>query len=269
MASSLIRIGAHVDQADPIAETHERGGNAAQIFLGNPQDWKAPKVKYPGGAEALKTAAAEADIDLYVHAPYLVNLASLNNRVRIPSRKIIQQQLDLAAEIGAKGLVVHGGHVRPDEDIDVGIDNWRKFVEQADAKVPILIENTAGGDGAIARKLEIIEQLWNVVGNYGLGFCLDTCHAFSAGLDLGDVVEKVLAITGRIDLVHANDSRDEFDSGADRHANVGEGTIGIAAIGEVVRAANTATILETPGAKTGDSDDVELLRTYLNTVPKP
>lgn len=264
-STSVVRVGAHVDQADPVGEAQARGANAAQIFLGNPQDWKAPTVRYPGGAEALLSAAADADIELYVHAPYLVNLASLNNRIRIPSRKIVQQQVDLATEIGAKGLIVHGGHVGADDDVNAGIDNWRKFAERVDAKIPILVENTAGGDGAIARKLDVVGRLWDVVGDLGLGFCLDTCHAFSAGLDLSDVVEKVLAITGRIDLVHANDSRDPFDSGADRHANVGEGTIGIEAVGDVVRAAGVTTILETPGAKSGKSDDVEILRAYLTT----
>lgn len=262
---STPRVGAHVDQADPVTEASVREANAAQFFLGNPQDWKKPTVKYPGGAEALRAAAADADLELYVHAPYLVNVASLNNRVRIPSRKIIQQQIDLAAEVGARALIVHGGYVGPEDDPAVGIDNWRKCIEQTDAKIPIYIENTAGGEGAMARKLDMIARLWDVVGDSGVGFCLDTCHAFSAGLDLESVVDKVTSITGRIDLVHANDSRDPFDSGADRHANVGEGTIGIEPIGDVVRAAGATAILETPGAKSGKSDDVEILRAYLNT----
>lgn len=262
--STAVRIGAHVDQADPIAEAQARGANAAQFFLGNPQDWKKPTVKYPGGADALRTAAADADIELYVHAPYLVNVASLNNRIRIPSRKIVQQQIDLAAEVGATALIVHGGHVGSGEDAAVGVDNWRKCIEQTDTKIPIYIENTAGGDGAIARRLDMIAQLWDVIGDSGVGFCLDTCHAFSAGLDLGSVVDKIVSITGRIDLVHANDSRDPFDSGADRHADIGQGTIGIEPIGEVVRAAAASTILETPGAKSGATEDVEILRAYLS-----
>lgn len=258
------RIGAHVDQRDPIAETLARGGDIAQIFLGDPQDWKAPKLRYPGGAAALKAAAADAGIDLVVHAPYLVNVASTNNRIRIPSRKILQQQIDLAAEVGAVAIVVHGGHVGATDDPSVGFDNWRKACERTDLKVPIFIENTAGGDNAMARTLDRIAGLWDAVGDLGVGFCLDTCHAFSAGIDLSTVVDDVMKITGRIDLVHANDSRDEFGSGADRHANIGTGTIGIEAIGEVVRAAGAPTILETPGAKTGDSDDVDLLRAYLS-----
>jgi deoxyribonuclease IV len=258
-----LRIGAHTAQDDPIGEAKARGANAVQFFLGDPQGWKAPKVSYPGGAPALRQAAADADIELYVHAPYVLNVATTNNRIRIPSRKILQQQVDLAAEAGAKGIVIHGGHVLKDDDPEVGVDNWRKCAERLDAKVPVFIENTAGGDRAMARKLDRLDRLWDAVAEYGLGFCFDTCHAYAAGIDLADAVEKVMAITGRIDLVHANDSRDPFDSGADRHANLGEGTIGLEPIAEVVRAAGAPVILETPGAKSGESDDISVLRSRV------
>ncbi|WP_166346103.1 deoxyribonuclease IV [Phytoactinopolyspora limicola] len=260
-----LRIGPHVKQDDPIAAAVAVGANAVQLFLGDPQGWKAPTVSYPGGASALRQAAADADVALYVHAPYVLNVATTNNRIRIPSRKILQQQVDLAAEIGAQGLVIHGGHVLKDDAPEVGIDNWRKCAERLDAKVPVLIENTAGGDHAMARTLERMTQLWDAVGEHGMGFCFDTCHAFSAGLDLAEAVDKIMAITGRIDLVHANDSRDEFNSGADRHANLGEGTIGLEPIGEVVRAAGAPVILETPGAKNGNADEIGALRRYLAT----
>ena len=77
----------------------------------------------------------------------------------------------------------------------------------------------------MARRFDRLAQLWDAVGEFGVGFCLDTCHAHAGGEDLGGIVDRVLAITGRIDLVHANDSRDAFDSGADRHANFGAGQI--------------------------------------------
>jgi deoxyribonuclease-4 len=262
-ATTPQRIGAHVDQIDPVNAAQAIGANLAQFFLGDPQGWKKPTVDYPGGPQALKEAAGSADIDLYIHAPYVLNVATLNNRIRIPSRKLLQQQVDLAAEVGAKGIVVHGGHVLAADDPDVGIDNWRKCVERLDAKLPVFIENTAGGDGAMARTLDRLAQLWDAVGEFGTGFCLDTCHAFSAGIDLADVVERVTAITGRIDLVHANDSRDEFGSGADRHADLGEGSIGFEAIAEVVREVGTAAVLETPGAKGGVGTDIGRLREFL------
>jgi deoxyribonuclease-4 len=65
----------------------------------------------------------------------------------------------------------------------------------------------------MARRLDAVARLWEGVGSFdGVGFCLDTCHAHAGGEALVDVVERVLAITGRIDLVHCNDSRDAFGS---------------------------------------------------------
>ena len=257
---SELRIGAHVDQADPVAEALARGADSAQFFLGDPQGWKAPVVAYEGGAEALRAAAESAGITLNVHAPYVLNVATSNNRIRIPSRKLLQQHVDAAAAVGARALVVHGGHVLRADDPETGVDNWRKCVERLELRLPVLIENTAGGDQAMARRLDRLDRLWDAVAGSGVGFCLDTCHAWAGGIDLGDAVERVLAITGRIDLVHANDSRDGFDSGADRHANLDDGAIGATAIAEVVRTAGAPVVVETPGGAAGQAADIARLR---------
>ena len=95
-----------------------------------------------------------------------------------------------------------------------------------------------------------------------VGFCLDTCHANSAGIDLADVVDRVKAITGRIDLVHCNNSRDEFGSGADRHANFETGTIDRMVLLDVVRAAGAPVICETP--EDGLAGDINWLLTSLS-----
>ena len=148
-----------------------------------------------------------------MHAPYLVNVATTNNKIRIPSRKILDQHAEAAAALGARGLIVHGGHLNDGDDPQVGFDNWRKVFERATFDLPILIENTAGGDNAMARRLDRIARLWDAVGEFNPGFCLDTCHAHAGGEELLDLVDRVKAITGRIDLVHANGSRDAFGSG--------------------------------------------------------
>ena len=249
--SSTPPIGAHVDQTDPIAEAEARQAPLVQFFLGDPQGYKGPEVRYAGGAAALREAAESGGIDLYVHAPYIVNVATTNNRIRIPSRKLLQQHVDAAAEIGAKGLIVHGGHVNKDDDPGTGFDNWRKAIDATDLKLPLLIENTAGGDNAMTRYLERIKGVWDAISSCEqadlVGFCLDTCHAHAGGNRLETVVEDVLAVTGRIDLVHCNDSRDEFDSGADRHANFGAGKIEPELLAAVVRDAQAPVVCETPG----------------------
>ena len=127
--------------------------------------------------------------------------------------------------------------------------------------MPILIENTAGGNHAMARHFDSIARLWDAVGDYGAGFCLDTCHAWAGGEELVGVVERIKAITGRIDLVHLNSSRDEFDSGADRHANFADGTIDPQLLAEVCRTAGAPVILETPAD--GVAEDLAYLRENL------
>jgi deoxyribonuclease IV len=261
---ATLRIGAHVEQTDPIAEARERGTTLVQFFLGNPQSYKGPVLAYEGGAEALRADAEAAGIDLYVHAPYLINVATTNNRQRIPSRKLLQQHVDAAAEIGAKGVIVHGGHVTDDDDPAKGYDNWRKAVEATDLKVPLLIENTAGGTNAMTRYLDRIAGVWEAIskaeGFDMVGFCLDTCHAHACGNPLETVVEEVCKITGGIYLVHCNDSRDEFDTGADRHANFGRGRIDPDLLAAVVRDAAAPVIVETPGPAAAHVADFEWLR---------
>jgi len=263
----MTQIGAHVDQEDPVGEAVARGADLAQFFLGDPQGWKGPEVRYPGGAEALRNAAQEAGITLYVHSPYVINVATTNNRIRIPSRKLLQQHLNMAAEVGAAGLVVHGGHVLKDDDPAKGFDNWRKCIDGLEMPVPLLIENTAGGNRAMARGLERLEQLWGSVleadGGDTVGFCLDTCHAYAGGEPLPGIVERARAITGRIDLVHANDSRDAFDSGADRHANLGAGSLDPDELAEVARTAAAPVVVETPGGIAEHSADIGWLRERL------
>lgn len=253
-------IGAHIHDPDLLTAAAQREAGAVQFFLADPQGWKAPKPHEQ--AEALKAS----DLTLYVHAPYIVNVATTNNRIRIPSRKILGQHAKAAAEIGAKGLIVHGGHLGKDDDPAIGVDNWRKtFARVADEEggfpLPILIENTAGGDNAVARRFERLAMLWDAIGEFGPGFCLDTCHAHAGGEELDGIVERVLAITGRIDLVHANDSRDTFDSGADRHATFGSGQIDPAAIAAVCAGAGSDVIVETPAE--GQAKDIAFLRDSL------
>jgi deoxyribonuclease-4 len=262
-----LSIGAHVEQTDPVAEARARETTLVQFFLGDPQGYKGPEIRYDGGAARLRADAEAAGVDLYVHAPYIVNVATTNNRIRIPSRKLLQQHMDAAAEIGAKGLIVHGGHVNKDDEPAKGFDNWRKAIEATDIKIPLLIENTAGGDNAMARRLDRIQGVWEAIsraaGFEQVGFCLDTCHAWAGGIDLASAVEQLRALTGRIDLVHANDSRDSFDSGADRHANFGAGELPADEFAGVVREAGAPVICETPGGAEEHRADFAWLREHL------
>ncbi len=259
-----VHVGAREDDADPVAEAAASGADGVQVFLADPQGWKSPKP-HPLAAELMA-----ADLDIYVHAPYVLNVATTNNRIRIPSRKLLGSHAAAAAALGAKGLVVHGGHVTADADPAVGVQNWRKVFERQQEEggfpLPILIENTAGGDKAMARHLEAIGRLWDAVGEFGPGFVLDTCHAHASGIGLPTAVEQIMSITGRIDLVHCNNSRDEAGSGRDRHAPLSGGEIPADLLLEVVRHAGAPVILETPGGPAERISEIAFLRAGLTAA---
>lgn len=254
----MLLIGAHVDGEDPLGEAAARRADLVQFFLGDPQDWRDPPDR--ADAEVLRAAG----VVRYVHAPYVMNIASTNNRIRIPSRKLLARHADVAASIGAAGLVVHAGHVARAAELATGIDNWRKTFERWQPPLPVLIENTAGGDHALARRLDALARLWDAIGGFqNVGLCLDTCHAHAGGEDLLGLVDRVKAVTGRVDLVHCNDSKDDFDSRRDRHENLGAGRIDPDLIVAVVQAAGAPVICETPGGASGQAADVAFLRERL------
>jgi deoxyribonuclease-4 len=266
-------IGVHVgpgltednelDAGGPLARAAEMDADGVQVFLADPQGWTAPKPR-PDAADLLAS-----DVTVVVHAPYVLNVATTNNRIRIPSRKLLAAHATAAAAVGALGMVVHGGHVLAKDDPAAGVDNWRKtFSRQAEEggfPVPLLIENTAGGGNAMARDLDAIARLFDAVGGFGAGFVLDTCHAWAAGWDLATAVDDVRAITGRVDLVHLNNSRDPQGSSRDRHAPLTEGEIPTELLVEVARAADCPVVLETPGDAASHAEEITLLRRALSS----
>ena len=253
-------IGAHTPPGHPLDEAASRGADLVQIFLSNPQSYRAPLPRSDGAQ------LAAAELAIYVHAPYIMNPASPNNRIRIPSRKTLDQTMVAAAAIGAAGVIVHGGHVGEDEDIGEGFARWRKVFEygQGSWSVPLLIENTAGGGNAVARELANYGPLWDAVGEFDVGVCLDTCHVWAGGGDLSTAVELVRGLTGRLDLIHCNDSRDPFDSRRDRHANLGSGQIPDDLLAEFVRQAAAPVVVETPGGSDEQGADIAWLRERIS-----
>lgn len=243
----------------PLDEAERIGADCVQVFLSDPQGWKKPAPRKD--AEELKASP----LPLYVHAPYLINVASPKNNIRHGSRKILQQTCDAAAEVGAAAVIVHPGHA--EDGVTKGFPRWVSTVERLSSEVPLYIENTAGGENAVARRFDDLARLWEAIndadGSVELGFCFDTCHAHAAGEKLSDAVERVLAIVGRIDLLHANDSRDPPGTGADRHANLGQGEIEADALRNMIRAARAPVICETPGGGDDMRADLEFVRGAL------
>jgi len=252
-------VGAHLGREQPLAEARALGADCVQIFLSDPQSFRKPPPR--ADAEELRSSP----VPVYVHAPYLINVCSPRNNVRYGSRKILQETCEAAAEIGAAAVIVHAGHA--EDGLEEGIGRWSRTLEMLRSPVPVLIENTAGGENAVARRFDALARLWDAVashpGENRVGFCFDTCHAHAAGEDLDGAVERVLAIVGRIDLLHANDSRDPPGTGADRHANLGRGRIGAEALRAMIRAAGAPVVCETPGTADDMRADLAFVREAL------
>src|SRR5918911_1170721 len=192
MTRANVVVGAHVEPERPLETAATVGADCVQIFLSDPQGWQKP----PPREDAAELRASP--LPLYVHAPYLINVCSPKPNVRYGARKILQQTCAAAATVGAAGVIVHAGHA--EDGISEGVGRWPRTLEMLEAEVPVLIENTAGGDNAVARKFDALALLWEALSGYDgpvqLGFCFDTCHAHAAGENLGDAVERAIKITG-------------------------------------------------------------------------
>ena len=252
-------VGAHVAPTKPLAKAATVGADCVQIFLSDPQGWKKP----PPRDDATELQRSEAPV--YVHAPYLINVCSPRSNVRYGSRKILQQTCEAAADVGAAGVIVHAGHA--EDAVAEGVGRWVRTLEMLESDVPLLIENTAGGTNAVARRFDALARLWEAItaanSDVELGFCFDTCHAHAAGEELDGAVERVLGIVGRIDLLHANDSRDPPGTGADRHANLGEGQMPAEALRAMIGAAGPPVVIETPGSADAMRADIAFVREAL------
>jgi deoxyribonuclease-4 len=249
-----LRVGAHVEPDAPLATAEAISADCVQIFLSDPQSWRKPPPRHD--ADELR----KAKIDVYVHAPYLINVVSPRNNVRFGSRKILQETCDAAALVGAAAVIVHAGHA--EDDVNEGFRRWNGTLDMLKSDVPVLIENTASGNNAMAKRFDTLARLWDVAGDRA-GFCFDTCHAYLAGEDLSDAVERVLKIVGRIDLVHCNDSK-YATGGRDTHVNLGRGEIGIDVIADMLRATKASAIVcETPGTTADVSADIRFVRETL------
>ncbi len=275
------RIGAHAPTSGGLARGALRyagqvGAEVVQVFVSNPRGW-APSAGDPRDDHAFREGCAAGRIPAFVHAPYLINLGSPTEATRDRSVAALRQTFHRAGQIGAAGVVVHAGSAVGNARRDTALQQLRELLLPVLDAVPdggprLLVEPTAGGGQALASRVEDLTEWFAAVDDHPrLGVCLDTCHAQAAGHDLaspGGVRSMLNALVkavgrGRLQLVHANDSRDACGSTRDRHAALGAGTIGTDPFGELFRHPATRgvpVVVETPGGADGHRRDLELLR---------
>ncbi len=258
-------IGAHVSPAGGPAKAVERGealgARSIQIFNQNPRAWK-PTVYAPEQVEAFREALAPSPVDaLLIHAVYLLNAASEDPEIRAKTLTSLIASLDAGAALGAHAVVLHPGSAKTGE-VGPAIRRAGAVIAQALAETEgcaLHLEDTAGTGGTLGRSFDELAALIDAAGGDArLGICLDSCHMLASGIEirtaeaLGSALDDLEAAVGpgRIGSLHLNDSQTPLGSNRDRHANIGEGEIGLDGCRVFLsepRFEGLPCVLETPG----------------------
>ena len=269
-----MRIGIHTSIAGSLERSAlkaaELGANTFQIFSSSPRQWKASLPSEPS-INLLKRARDKHDLTpLVIHDNYLINLASAHEIVRAQSIQAFRGELERAIAIGAEYLVAHPGNYKG-QTVEQGILNVLEGVAAAAAglqfgKLMLLLENTVGAGAQLGSRFEELHVMREYAANMTdlpIGFCLDTCHLLASGFDVSSAagLRRTVAEADRllgldnVRVIHANDSKTGLGSHVDRHANIGEGYIGLDGFRRILThpgLRNKAFILETPVDKDGD-----------------
>ena len=248
------------------------GAEVMQVFAQSPRQWRYPEAN--AGRAAVFADAWPASVvvrRVVCHAPYLINLGTTNEEIYDKSCACLAENLRAARAMGAAGLVVHiGSHLGAglDSRLDAVASGIRRALDQADC--PLLLENTAGAGGTIGRSFEELALvIEHADADPRLGICLDTQHAWAAGMSF-DTVGEADALIAEIDrtvgldrlaCLHVNDSKVARGAGVDRHENVGRGAIGRAPFRALLghpALQGLPAVLEVPGTDDQGPDAREL-----------
>jgi deoxyribonuclease-4 len=269
-------VGAHVSTAGGLANAIERGEErdceSIQIFNQSPRMWRPTNFgeeDFAAFREAMDRSPVEAVI---IHAVYLINCATKDKDLRQKSLTSLTHALRIGDAIGARGVVLHPGSQKTDP-LKPSLKRASKVIAAALKETnscPLLLEQTAGHKGLLARDFDQIASLIEGVGDdRRLGLCLDSCHMFAQGYDITDeahltaVLDEADAKVGldRLGAVHVNDAAVPLGAHLDRHANIGKGEMGkrgLSAFLSEPRFEGLPATLETPGPEKKGSSKAEV-----------
>jgi deoxyribonuclease-4 len=258
-------VGAHVSPAGGLYRAVERGSElgarAIQIFNQSPRAWR-PSDYSAEDFERFCQAQAASDIGaVLIHAVYLVNCATDDPEIRAKSLASLTHSLRVGDAIGAHAVIVHPGSAKAGP-VGPAIERAGELFAAALAdseRCPLHLENTAGAGGTLGRSFDELAALIEAGGGDSrLGLCLDSCHLLASGYEirtpvaLAAVLDDFERAVGprRLGSLHLNDSQMPLGANRDRHANIGDGELGLDGARAFVnepRFAELPCVLETPG----------------------
>lgn len=278
--NKVFYIGCHLSFAKGYesmgVQALEIGANAFQYFSRNPRGGAAKEFDKSDAGKLLDIAARNGFAPFLVHAPYTFNPCSADAGLRDFARKAMCEDLLRQQNLPGSYYNFHpGSHVG--QGAEKGISMIAELLNEIllpEQSCVVLLETMSGKGSEVGASFgEIAEIMERVKLNRKLGVCLDTCHVYSAGYDivknLDGVLEEFDSKIGleRLKAVHLNDSMTPFNSHKDRHAKIGEGTIGLDAIARIINHPKLSSLpfyLETPNELSGYAREIALLRSLRN-----
>lgn len=278
-----MRLGFHVSIAGGFARSveraHDLGCTCMQIFSRNPRGWAVKPLDRADVAEFRKLREKLDIAPVFVHANYLVNLASFRPDLYVKSVEQLVVDLERTDALGAEYLVTHLGSAsgRSEEWMTERVSNAIAMaLKLYSPKAGILLENTAGETGDIGYSLEQVQAVMDSLPDSSrIGICYDTCHGFAAGYDirtkadvdaLAETIRRTVGLE-RLKGLHLNDALRDLSSRVDRHWHIGEGRIGLEGFRTLLNHPafkNIPKIMETP--KKSEEDDPRNMRVARSLV---
>lgn len=272
----MLNIGCHLSISKGFYKTGLEavsiGANTFQFFTRNPRGGKAKDLELEDVKKLANLMEEHNFAPLFAHASYTMNLCSDKPDIREFAKNLLKDDLKRLNILPKACYIFHpGSHVKQGKEKGIEyIVNALNEVIDADNEIPILIEGMSGKGTEIGRDLdELKEIIEGVKHNKNVGVCLDTCHLYSSGYDIVNNLEGVLEEVDnkiglkRVQAIHLNDSKMEFNSHKDRHEVIGKGTIGMKAIVNIInhpKLRNLPFNLETPNDIEGYKKEIEILR---------
>ena len=272
----MLNIGCHLSTTKGFEnmgkEALSIGANTFQFFTRNPRGGKAKAIDEKDVADLLRIMEENKFTTILAHAPYTLNACSADENTRKFALEMMTDDL-LRMEYLPNNLYnFHpGSHVK--QGVEVGINyivDMLNAVIKPQQTTTVLLETMAGKGTEVGRNFEEIAEIINRVElKEHMGVCLDTCHVYDAGYDivnnLDGVLEEFDRIIGleKLKAIHLNDSKNPFESHKDRHEKIGEGSLGIEAITNIInhpKLCNLPFFLETPNDLEGYGKEIEILR---------
>lgn len=272
----MLNIGCHLSASKGFLhmakEAVSINANTFQFFTRNPRGFKAKDLDENDVKKFLEYIGDKNFAPIVAHAPYTLNACSADPKIRELAQLTMADDIRRMEYVPNNYYNFHpGSHVK--QGVDVGIDYIVQMLNnilQPEQTTKVLLETMAGKGSEIGRNFnELKDILDRVELSDKMGVCLDTCHIWDGGYNVVDNLDEVIDEFDRIIgldklyAIHLNDSKNDRESHKDRHETIGNGYLGIEAIGKIINHPQLKHLpfeLETPNDLNGYAKEIEILR---------